>query len=152
MQTVSQKQYNKLMAILAFVWLAGFLSACSEIRLISDYDEETDKAVTQLHRKVEGFLLELEDVAGTPDGEYKNYRDVYKEVKVDLASLSIRAKARPKNSLQVDQLELLSRSWNTLENLHKTGLTPEQLPPLRSAFNVSFTAILKLEFELKRGQ
>lgn len=49
------------------------LSACT-VKLISSYDEATDKAVTKLQRKVETFLIDLGSEAGSPKCGYNNHK------------------------------------------------------------------------------
>ncbi len=128
------------------------LSGCS-IKLISSYDETTDKTVTALQKKVESFFVTLESQEGSPDCEYKNHRQFYDEAKVEISAIEIRARAIPKNEITIKQIELLKDSLNNLESLHKIScLAKSQIEPLRIAFNATFVAILKLELAKKRGE
>ena len=135
---------------LFLVLLLG-LSACT-VKLVSSYDEATDRAVTQLQRQVETFLVDLGAKQGSQKCAYDNHKAFYREVKVDVSALRVRAAAIAQNELTVEQLRLLDDSLNKLEQLHKIGCpSTEQLNALRTAFNSSFTAILKLELAKKRG-
>lgn len=128
------------------------LSGCS-IKLISSYDETTDKAVTALQRTVESFFIAVESEEGSPGCEYQNHKKFYEGAKVEISAIEVRARAMPKNEITIKQIELLGDSLNKLESLHKIScLSKDQIEPLRRAFNSSFTAILKLEFAKKRGE
>ena len=81
------------------------LSGCA-IRLIADYDENVDKATTEIQRKVETFLTRLERNVGTPAVDYSQYVALYDDVRVDLSALKVRASAIPKNSITVEQIDL----------------------------------------------
>jgi hypothetical protein len=75
---------------------------------------------------------------------------------VALNSLTVRNRARSKNQLTVQQLELLDSSLVTLERLHKLKgdnacLSPAEIEPVRASFNSSFTAIVTLELAKKRN-
>jgi hypothetical protein len=126
------------------------MSGCT-IRLISDYDENTDKEIVDVDRKIESLFLSLEKSAGTNEGEYSRFENAYKDIRVGLNVLKARAVSREKNDIQVQQIDLLLGSLKNMEDLHKGNLTKEQLPPLKTAFIVSIQAILKLEIAKKRG-
>ncbi len=152
--TSRQERLHKvlvLLRVLSFLCLLVF-SGCTEIRLISEYDEQTDKSITQFQRKIEAFLISLERNIGTEQAKYENNTQYYDEFKVDLSAIRVRAAAIPKNSITIQQIDLLIDSLNNLEKLHQHGLTREDIGPLRTAFNTSCTAILKLELAKKRGE
>ena len=135
-----------------FLILALCLTAtCCSIALISGYDEVTDNAVTQLQRKVDTFLIEIQRNVATNEAGYEKNAQFYDQVRVDIDAIRVRAEAREKNEITVKQLKILQESVDTLEKLHKLGFNkPEELEPLRQAFDTSFTAILKLELAKKR--
>lgn len=135
----------------ATLFFLSTLSACTSIRLISEYDRETDIAVTAFQRKMEGFLISLERNIGKEEAEYKNNVGFYDGVKVDLSALRVRVAAIPKNEITIQQIDLLIGNVDNLERIHKLGITQEDIYPLRIAFNESCTAILKLELAKKRG-
>ncbi|MCZ0750099.1 MULTISPECIES: hypothetical protein [Aeromonas] len=136
-------------AILGVVLL---ISGCT-VKLISSYDEATDKAVTALQKKTETYFVSLEAVEGLPECVYEKHKDFYNEAKVDVAAIAVRAAAIPKNEITTQQAELLSSNLNTLEKLHKIAcLSQDQISLLRTQFNSSFTAILKLELAKRRGE
>lgn len=128
------------------------LAGCASIRLISEYDRETDVAVTAFQKKMERFLISLERNIGKEKAEYKNNAGFYDGIKVDLSAIRVRVAAIPKNEITIQQIDLLIENVNNLERIHKLGMTHEDIPPLRTAFNESCTAILKLELAKKRGR
>jgi hypothetical protein len=65
--------------------LIAALSACAPVKLVSDYDEQTDKAVTALQKKVATFLIGLGDEVGTPACTYENNKAFYADAKVDVS-------------------------------------------------------------------
>lgn len=145
---------SKIRELLGAAFLATLfiLSGC-EVKLIGSYDETTDKAVTALQKKTEAHLVGLEAVEGLPECKYENHKQFYEEEKVDISAISVRAAAIPKNEITIEQTVLLSRSFESLEKLHKIAcLSKEQIAPLRTQFNTSFTAILKLELAKSRGE
>jgi len=128
------------------------LSSCTQ-KYISDYDQITDKAVTSLQRKFETFFVTVESLVDRDKCEFTNHVSFYQNSKVDISSVQVRAKALTKNEKTIEQVSLLSDSLTTLEKLHKLGcFSTEQIESLRSSFNSSFTAILKLELAKKRVQ
>lgn len=136
----------------AILLLAFAMSGCY-IKLISNYDETTDKTVTALQKKTEAHLVALETVEGLPECKYEKHKQFYDEAKVDVSAISVRAAAIPKNEITTEQTVLLSSSLESLEKLHKIAcLTKDQIKPLRTSFNSSFTAILKLELAKRRGE
>lgn len=132
--------------------LALAVSGCS-IKLISSYDETTDKTVTALQKKTEAHLVVLEAVDGLPGCKYEKHKQFYDEAKVDVSAIAVRAAAIPKNEITTEQTILLSNSLYDLEKLHKIAcLSKDQIGHLRTQFNSSFTAILKLELAKRRGE
>lgn len=136
----------------ALLALALALSGCT-VKLVSAYDETTDKNVTALQKKTEAHLVALEAAEGLPECKYEKHKQFYKEAKVDVSSIAVRAAAIPKNEITTKQTVLLSNSLDNLEELHKIAcLSKDQIAPLRIQFNSSFTAILKLELAKRRGE
>lgn len=128
------------------------ITSCTSVRLISDYDEITDKAVTAFQEKVTKFLVKVEDEVGTDKALYENYKTFYQEVKVDLNTLKIRADAIDKNKIVQSQVAELTTMVINMEKLHKLGFFDvSQVTALQQPFNSAFTAIIKLQMGLKRG-
>lgn len=136
------------------------LSGCT-VKFISSYDEQTDKSVTALQKKVETFFVKLEGLDGLPECTYDHHKTFYEEARVEVSAIQVRAAAIPQNDITTEQVGLLSKSLSSLEQLHqgkakkekgKNCPSREEVQPLRDNFNTSFTAILKLELAKKRGE
>ena len=139
-----------------FALLCLVVTGACAVHLVSDYDDTTDREVSQLQRSVDSFLLSLAKNPKPPACTWQKRSGFYDTTTVAIHSLTIRNRARDKNQFTVQQLELLDSSMTTLEHLHRLKgdsacMSPEAIEPLRSNFNTSFTAILKLELAKKRG-
>lgn len=132
------------------------VASCSSVRFLSEYDEVLDVGTTDLQRRVETFLFDMEAKAGTAAGEYAANRAFYDAVRVEHTVLRSRAQAVPKNALTVEQLDLLGASLDKLRELHErggaNGLPREVVEPARTALTTQFVSILKLELAKKRGE
>lgn len=138
--------------VLTVLVLSLFIN-CSSVKLISDYDEVTDKTVTQMQRNVANYFVVLERTIGTDKANYEEYIPFFDNAKVDLNILEVRAGALDKNEIVQKQVTELQTMIKNLEELHKLGFTsPEVLQPLKQPFNAAFSAIIKLQMALKRGK
>ena len=143
-------EYSK---IILFITLICSLTGCTSIRLISEYDEITDKKINELQEKVTSHFVVLKRVVGTDDAKYEKYISFYDEAKADIEVLTIRANAIPKNSILTTQLNLFKQNLLDLEQLHKLGFNSEtQITTIQNAFNSAFTLVIKFLLELKRGE
>ncbi|HOI29605.1 MAG TPA: hypothetical protein PLZ15_07550 [Melioribacteraceae bacterium] len=135
--------------VLLFILQFG---ACT-LKLISDYDRQTDEAVVSLHKQIESLLIKIDKAIGSSKAAYSNFEKYYDDIRTELASLQLRAKTRPLNELQVTQLINISNQLDILEKAHKSpeGIIKEEIPIIRGAFNQAIEAILKLEIAKKRG-
>lgn len=148
METTLKKYLVPLVVTLLLLALSG----CASIRLVADYDEQTDVAVTQIQRKMEQFLISLERNMGKDEASYAHNTKFYDELKVDLSAARVRAAAIPDNDITNQQLGYLGLNIGNLEKTHKVGIVPDDIPLIRTTFNTSCTAILKLELAKKRGK
>ncbi|KPH65635.1 hypothetical protein [Pseudoalteromonas porphyrae] len=145
-------KFRLLKAFLIIITLVIFSSGCT-VKLVSSYDEKTDNAVTELQKRVETFFIEAEGLANKPECKYEKHITFYQDTKVQVSAISVRAGALEKNEKTEQLVALLGNSIDTLEQLHKIDcFKPEQVVTLRSSFNSSITAILKLELAKKRGE
>jgi hypothetical protein len=143
------------------VWFVVLLSAC-QVQLVSQYDEQTDVAATELQKRTERFLLELEALSASDKPEaaarraYAANEGFYRDAQVATTSMRLRAQAIPKNELTIQEITLLEQSFESLRQLHieggEAGLRPVIVEPVRSSLNTHFGAIIKLELAKKRGE
>lgn len=132
-----------------FVVFACTVLGCTGVRLLSEYDEETDRATMALHRQVEALLLDIERNAeeASLQAELR-----VEEILIDLRVLQLRASVRENNTLQVQQLEELEEQVLLFEKALDEGLAAAEIPLFREGFNQTFRAILTLELAKKRGE
>ena len=136
---------------LVFIFLA--ISGCVTVKLISDYDEATDKAITSVQRKFETFFVELESQVGTDDAAFENHSNFYKEIEVDISAIQLRVDALPNNNITSKQITLLRENIELLKGFHEEGITVvEAIEPARNSFNTALSSILKLELAKRRGE
>ena len=87
--------------------------------MISDYDEKTDTAVTELQKQVETFFVTVESQVGLPECKYEDHKSFYQDSKIAISAIEVRARALPKNEITIKMVGLLNDSLNSLEELHK---------------------------------
>lgn len=141
---------------ISLLLLASFLLASSgcTIRLVSEYDKEFDRSITQLQKKSELFLTRLENTVGEPASSYQNNKKFYREVEAELNTLFVRAQAKPRNELTVDHLKELRTLYGKLEKFHQKkdqDIKPKYINQIRRSLQRQFRGILKFELKKKRG-
>lgn len=155
-------QCKSLTRLRIFTWIVLVMSlaagGCTNIRLIADYDETTDKTVTELQRKISTFLIDVESKLGTPEAAHERFVETYKALRVDISAIELRVNALPKNRITQDQVKALKDNIGLLETLHKTGFAANLdgqkavLATTQKDFDVALAAILKLELAKRRGE
>jgi hypothetical protein len=127
-----------------------------KVKLISDYDDITDRSATELQKKVEGFVHKMVASAGTTEGVYSRNAAFYDDARTDLSAIRVRASAMDKNNLTLQELDLIQSNLTDLEKLHQLGgdqgLRKVVADPALAALNTQFTALIKLELAKKRGR
>jgi hypothetical protein len=86
---------NRYLLLAALVWS---LSACSGVKLISDYDEPTDKALTALQQSTDDFLAKLIKEAPSEANAFEKHKAFYDDLDQQLRRLEFRVASIPKNS------------------------------------------------------
>lgn len=79
------------------VVLVSLLSACSTVRLISDYDEPTDKALTALQKSTDDFITKLIAAAPSDGNAFDKHTTFYEDADQQLRQLEFRVTSIPKN-------------------------------------------------------
>jgi hypothetical protein len=137
------------------VLLATVIGGCATIKLVADYDEKIDAGVTELHKQTEEFFIKLESTAKEDSDKVEAYtsnKKFYKDAKLKISTIRLRADATQRNSLTVRMLDKLLENINRIESDHKEGITKAELPAYRGGLTSQFTAILTFELAKKRGQ
>jgi hypothetical protein len=145
-------KFSKNFLCLLTAVLVFFLTPGCKVTMVSSYDEKTDNAITQFQKDLETFFVSVEGTYRQDGCEITNHRSFYDEAIVDLRSIKLRASSMENNEITIEQLGLLSNSFDNLKKLHEIDcLNDSQIDSLRSSFNSHLVAILKFELAKKRG-
>lgn len=156
---------NTLIFALIILSLSLSFIHCS-VKLMADYDEFIDMGLTELHRRTEIFLTQLEtDLIRLSnideDSEYRQIiidnisyeanTDFYNDFLIELRVIKLRAECYTYNELTVKQLNIMEEILKTQKSIHKRGFDSHRdINDMRSAFNRAFRGIIKLEIAKKR--
>lgn len=142
---------RKYLVLLVVSLLSLALNGCVSVKVVAEYDEQTDVTVTQIQRKMEQMLLILERGSGKESAAYTNYIKFYDDLKVDISAARVRAAAIPDNEYVYQQLGFMDLNVLNLERSHQFGISVEDIPLIRTTFNGLCTSIIRLELRKKRG-
>ncbi|HEU4889115.1 MAG TPA: hypothetical protein VFV49_14615 [Thermoanaerobaculia bacterium] len=117
---------------------------------IADYDPSVDQGAVQVQAKLDALFEDLQNSAGTPDGEYEHYASRYDDLRGNVAQLQSQAALQPHNELTSSSLTLLHDNLQQLELAHRHGLTAGQVPVLRKLFDTQLRMLVQLEVAKKR--
>jgi hypothetical protein len=162
--SLSRKQTLKFwIAILCTILLAG----CARAKLISDYDQVTDKSLMTIQEKTDDFIETLIAQSGTKKAAFSKHQDFYSDIDQQLRRLEFRVNAIPGNDKTIDlvkkiRLAILGEGnctveGNSLRDLHCTpankvkGPTASALANCRLNVNKTISAALSLEVSKKQG-
>lgn len=95
MQITNRRCTSAFSLFLVAVVLA--VSSCSTVRLISDYDEPTDKALTALQQSTDDFVTKLIANAPSEENTFEKHKKFYDEADQQLRRLEFRVASIPKN-------------------------------------------------------
>ena len=127
-----------------------FSISCSQVRLIQEYDEVTDRQITSMQEKFARFFVKMRKQAGMPEGNYVKYESFYDDVRTQLNVLEVRNRAIPRTDITNDIISSLAKEVDLLENLHRMGFTTyDEVIPVKYAMESSFAAMLKFQLALK---
>ena len=134
------------------VALAFVLSACS-VTLISNYDEQIDRAATALQKQMDAHLTKLEAASG-PVATFDSNKQFYQDYLVDVRAVELRASAHPENRQSLGQYRLMLDNLEDLRSTHETAVTLSvaYIGTVRELFNQGWRAIITLEVAKKRGE
>lgn len=142
---------------LVVLFLVSLAAACAfKVKLVGEYDEITDKAVSELHKKTASFIAKLKGSAGS-DRSYSANKKFYEDVQGDVAALILRAKVIEeglKGNPLTRNFEALKDQYADLEAQHKRAsiLSELYIRSSNEAFEQSFRAIVGHLLFLKWNQ
>ena len=150
-------------AILCAILLAG----CAGAKLISDYDEVTDKSLTTIQQKTDDFIETLIAQSGTKKAAFSKHQAFYSDIAQELRRLEFRANAIPKNDKTIDLVKKIrlailgegkcTAEGTSLRDLHcmsankNKGPSAIALANCRLNVNQTISAALSLELAKKQG-
>lgn len=127
------------------------LASCSSVVFVSDYDEVTDQAATELAARTETFLARYAastNETGTITREGKSYDSeaatFYAEARGAAAAILLRADQKLHNEDEINVVQSLIKQYERLEASHRLGtITPKSAAglhrTLRSLLNIQLT-------------
>lgn len=158
---------HALTGVVFILVMSLLVSACTSVRLISEYDEPTDKALTALQKSTDDFITELIANVNTDTNAFGKHDQFYNQVDQKLRSLEFRVSSIPKNSKTMKLVANIrasilgegkcTKEGNSLRDLHCLPANAARGPSKRalelSLINVNQTirAALALELAKKHG-
>jgi hypothetical protein len=98
-------------------------TACAPIELVSKYDNQTDESASAMQKEISAFLVKL-DTATTPaEASFVANQEFYRKQAVNINAMQLRAQNIPKNSITIEQLQLVEENLALLAFLHKNCVT-----------------------------
>ena len=160
----AKKRPILLWSVLLLILAVG---SCSGIRLISDYDDVTDKSLTAIQQAVGDFIDLLIKQAGTDSAAFDKHKDFYDGIDTQLRRLEFRVALIPKNTKTIKLVKDIrsvilgsansSSEGNSLRDLHCSvsnkdrGPSSTALEINRRNINQAISAALSLELAKKQG-
>jgi hypothetical protein len=147
--SLAKNQFCKYwVAILCAILLAG----CAGAKLISDYDEVTDKSLMTIHQKTDDFIETLLTQSGTNKAAFSKHQDFYSDIDQQLRRLEFRVNAIPKNEKTIDlvkkiHLAILGEGKCTAEG---TSLRDLHCMPRNKVKGPSATALANCRLNVNR--
>jgi len=142
-------------------------SGCSGVRLISDYDDTTDKALTQLQQTTDDFITKLVGAAGTDANAFAKHKEFYDNADQQLRRIEFRVNSIPHNTATIKLVsdirkvllgsDACSPDGTSLRDLHclsanqATGPSKTALQIAQRNINQTIGAALSLELAKKQG-
>ncbi len=150
-------------AILCAILLAG----CAGAKLISDYDEVTDKSLTAIQQKTDDFIETLITQSGTDEAAFSKHQAFYSDIGQQLRRLEFRVNSIPKNDKTIDLVKKIrlvilgegkcTEEGTSLRDLHCMPMSKDRGPSAmaleicRRNVNQTISAALSLELAKKQG-
>jgi hypothetical protein len=140
----------RLWRLACMVVLIGFISACSGVKLVADYDAEAAKGITDTSAEVFSFydrLIEAKAKAGTGKLPYASAAEDWGKIESRIRVLVVREEARLLNSESQRIVASILEFWQQRRAEHRTkdDYVAALVPQHRDQFQKLFTAALVAE-------
>ena len=158
---------NQMLKYWATILCAILLAGCAGAKLISDYDEVTDKSLTTIQQKTDDFIETLITQSGTKKAAFSKHQDFYMDIGQQLRRLEFRVNAIPKNDKTIDLVKkirlailgegICTAEGTSLRDLHCMRVNKDKGPSAtalaicRLNVNQTISAALSLELAKKQG-
>jgi hypothetical protein len=158
------KKFSAWFVLLSLAVLAG----CSGIRLISAYDEATDRSLIAIQHKTDDFIEALKKTANTDAAAFDRHLRFYEDTDRDLRQLEFRVGSIPDNDRTIrlvtdiravilgegrcTEEERSLRALHCLPENKFKGPSPKVLQISQRNINQTISAALKLELAKKHGR
>jgi hypothetical protein len=137
-----------LFSVVVFVFIS--LQGCLSVKFVADYDEATDKQVTELYKNMMAYMQDLVNTPQVSAADSIARAAKYSSIQLDIGTLKLRASAKDKNDEQIQQVDLLANSWGIIAKLQALKASSKEFINAQSGLEISLTAILKLELAKKK--
>lgn len=117
---------------LPIVFALVAVTAC-QVRWVSEYDEQTDRAVTAYQQKMNTYFEQLRE-KDWPECSYAASTDFYADASSDTIAILTRAQSLPKNDQTIRQAEALK------DNLHEVRITHKESDADQACLSVPYVA------------
>jgi hypothetical protein len=176
-QTMINRNIKNVFEIKLLILLSGLilLQSCTTIKLISSYDEVTDRYLTNLQQSVSNFIDTLEQFSGTEKAAFSKHQNTYNVLDQQIKQLEFRVASIPGNEKTIDivhniRLNILgsgelsdstnnSAGGSSLKDLHLLNDQNKNFGPSKAVLEIArrnidqtISAALTLELAKKTGE
>ena len=130
----------------------GTLALSCSSYFIAEYSAEVDSGATQLQQKVDGFLTELQNTAGTAEGGYEGHEVFYADVRNDIGELRTAAALQRGNEITLQSIDRIEDNLDKLERMHAQGISAKEIAVARQLLDTQFRMLVQLEHAKKRKE
>jgi hypothetical protein len=132
------------LALLVAAFLLAVLAGCAS--RIAPHDDTIAAGLAKLQASHARFFDQLQQTAGTPGAAWEAHAAWYKETRAEIATLRARAASYGlKHDPTPRAIALLEQSVDELEQAHAEGLSPGEIPVLRTLFDSQLRMLIQLE-------
>ena len=138
------------LALLVAAIVLAVLAGCAS--RIAPHDGTIAAGLSALQQSHGRFFDQLQLSAGTPDAAWERHSAWYEETRAEIAALRTRAASHGlAQDPTGDALELLEKSVDELEVMHRQGISAVEVPMLRILFDSQLRMLAQLEAAKKRS-
>lgn len=125
-------------------FLLALLAGCAS--RVAPHDTAIAAGLAKLQASHARFFDQLQQTAGTAGAAWESHSAWYVQTRAELAVLRTRAASYGlKHDPTAGALELLEQSVDELEQAHAEGLSPGEIPLLRTLFDSQLRMLIQLE-------